>query len=191
MGPNFRSISDVGTALGHPWSKAELKTLDYVPYPEDVLVECRNTHLLVPYFETNLVGLKTNVADAMRADNDWFIEEKDIFARDEHTPLDWKLVLKECVRDSLGGTYQDQLTILPPTHENPQAVDLVFMLAIEVRLQRDQELLKYWEKYHGRTRSIDCNGNVYIGLDDYRIIIGSCSDKSQRERIGLSGILKF
>ncbi len=192
MGSNFRSIADVEFAFECRSTKAEQKILSHIPYSEETLIACKEMHLLVPYFETSLVDLKTNIAEALESGNDWFMSDHP-FANTEKTALGWMLVSKECVTDSLSKTYGDQLQFLPITHENPRAIDFVFMLVLEVKLQRDTVLLEYWnEKAWGRKKSIDANANrVIADLLGRRVRVNSNSVVYAFDSIGLVGFRKL
>lgn len=189
MGSNFRSLQDVESAFNRKFTPSEQKILNHIPYSEEVLMECRDTHLLIPYFETNLIDLKTNAADATHSDNDWFMNGNP-FAKNEKTPVGWVLIMKECVKDSFSKTYEEQIALLA-THGNPQAIDFIFMLALEANLQRDQVLLKYWnDKAWGRTKSLGSNGDrVYAGLSESRVVVLR-SDGVAGGRLGRVGVWK-
>lgn len=192
MGSNFRSLMDVEFAFSHKFTKSELKVLENIPYSEEVLTECRDTHLLIPYFETTLWNIKASVPEATYKENDWFMSGNP-FAKNERTQVGWVLMMKECVMDSFNKTYEEQIALLPATYENPQAVDFFYMLALEVKLQRDQILLKYWnDTAWGKTKSLDAGGDrVCAALSEGRVDVFSDSGGATVSHLGLVGLRKF
>lgn len=190
LGLNFRSIEDVENVFNRSFNEQELKALEQVPYSEETLKKYAEDYCLVPYFETNLIDIKPAISSVMYDGvNNWYLDSQN--SCPEKTSVGWKLIRKQCFLGSLGKTYKDQLASIPENHECASASDFIYFLGLEIKLQRDPTLLKYWSvNACGRTKSSCKNLSLLVDLSYGSIFVNGIQKDFVSPDLGLITMVK-
>jgi hypothetical protein len=179
MGKNFFGIEEVQKHFGVSFSKRQLAYMAEIPFSEEVLRECKDTHILVAYAPMAIVAVRAKAATVklpskcyMFCQNDWY--DNDTVVNDAGV-LEWHLVRKTSVPDSNLKTWQGQQNLLDPEiDETPEANVMVYTI-IGYFLNTGERL---FEKECVRTRTLESDGShVYVGLFDFGgLFIHHCLD---------------
>ncbi|MBI2278675.1 MAG: hypothetical protein HYU81_01265 [Candidatus Brennerbacteria bacterium] len=190
MGPNFRSVEEVFAALNRKLTERDFNALTTIPYSEETLEECRETHLLRPEFPINLIDLSLAIPDVMYRNNLWYRwaeDGTDTFGHLETTSLGWRLIPREATPASVGKSYEEQMKLILPGYEIMNAVTWAFSLALEVVLGRDHPFLGYWDGCWGRSSSVDVDGyRVAICLNGGKVYVSYRWGDNAYSRMGIA-----
>jgi len=127
MGKNFFGIEE---AIKHFGFNAT-KYLAEVPFSEEVLKSCKDTHVLVaisPLSILDIRGITGKLEDqTLFYSQDWY--DKQAFAKDKgEVGWHWQLVRKEPIANSTSKTWNDQQALLSKDEETPTARRLVYTM---------------------------------------------------------------
>jgi hypothetical protein len=156
MGKNFLGIGEVMHHFGVKYTAKQIVQLAMIPFDEDMLCAYKDTHVLV-------AGAQLSVNDIHRiAASDfynalWYNRES--FANDKKVSVRWYLLRKEPVPESLGRTYNEQVSVLKDD-EVPFACEMTYMVIL------------YW-----LTHRVRLLADVFVRCqdqesNDFRIIVG-------------------
>ncbi len=161
MGKNFFGIEE---ALQHLVAHAtwhQLNDLAEVPFSEEVLRSCKDTHVLAAVFPMSIIDIRTFTGGfsdkTLFFPQDWY--DNEAFAKDKGE-VSWQLVRKEPIAGSTAKTWNDQQALLSKDEETPTARIVVYTM-IGHFLATGEYL---FEKIY--VRSVD------LGSDGYRVLVG-------------------
>lgn len=138
MGKNFFGVYDaVKHLLSVVPTEEQCEFLDRVPFSEETLRECKDTHVLVAVFPMSILDIRAMPLDVVNGHaskqsegslfrrQGWY--DNQAFAMDKGE-VGWQLVRKEPVVDSYKKTWQQQCVLLSKEEEIPTARILVYTL---------------------------------------------------------------
>ena len=189
MGKNFFGIEEAIKHFGVNATKQQLAYLAEVPFSEEVLKSCKDTHVLVAVFPLSILdirGIAKKQSDrTMFYSQDWY--DKQAFAKDKGE-VGWQLVRKEPIANSTSKTWNDQQALLSKDEETPTARIVVYttvghFLATGERL---------FEKIYVRCVDLDSDGHrVFVGYFDAKgLFVNSWNDDCRDDDIGVSAARK-
>jgi hypothetical protein len=182
MGDNFLSIEAVEKSFRIRFTPEESEALAEIPYTENTLRACKNTHLLfpgyplkIPYIVRRSQWRNQKLFDTQL--NSWctqpvFAGGHQRFFQYERVCLRWYLTSRDIVAESTNKTYEKQRTLLWPNEFVPNATEMIYTitlcyLATNVRL---------FERIYARTVSV---------CDDRRIMVGFFGPNGLRVGCGM------
>ncbi len=127
MGKNFFGVEEAIKYFGVNPSKQQLAILDTVPFTEEMLRACRDTHILVAVFPMSILDIRGKVERKLfsRHESAWY--NKQSFAKDKGE-VGWQLVCKVHVDDSEGKDWNEQQALLSQDEETPKARVMVYTI---------------------------------------------------------------
>lgn len=129
MGKNFFGIEEAIKHFGVNATKQQLAYLAEVPFSEEVLKSCKDTHILVAVFPLSILAIrgiaKKQSDHTLFYSQDWY--DKQAFAKDKGE-VGWQLVRKEPVANSTSKTWNDQQALLSKDEETPTARIVVYTM---------------------------------------------------------------
>jgi hypothetical protein len=129
MGPNFFGVADAIQHFQVIPSPHKLDDLSRVPFSEQTLEECRDTHVLLAVFPLSINQIRNRVAgdhDTLFCGSDWYHDQP--FAT-ERGKTEWQLVRKTPVPSSTGPmAWEERLALLAKNEEVPRARVVVYMM---------------------------------------------------------------
>ena len=187
MDHNMFGIEEAIRYFGVNPSKEQLAALAEVPFSQEVLQSCQDTHVLVAVFPLSILDIRGKVERQLFYGHEdaWYNKEK--FAKDRGE-IGWQLVRKTPVENSTSKTWNDQQVLLGETEETPPARTMVYTI-IGHYLATNERL---FQNIYVRTSSLDSDGScvavgVFVGAG---LGIGYCWD-DRRRGLGLAASLKF
>ncbi len=127
MGKNLFGVEEAIKHFGVNPSKQQLAYLAEVPFTEEVLSSCKDTHVLVAVFPMSILDIRGKVEHKLFYSHDdaWYNEWA--FARDKGE-VGWHLVRKVPVADSTKKTWNEQQALLSKDEETPKAQVMVYTI---------------------------------------------------------------
>lgn len=189
MGTNYFGIEEAIKHFGVNATKQQLAALAEVPFSEEVLKSCKDTHVLVAAFPLSILdirGIAKKQSDrTLFYSQDWY--DKQAFAKDKGE-VGWRLVRKEPIANSTSKTWNDQQALLPKDEETPTARIVVY--ATIGHFLATGECL--FEKIYVRCVDLDSDGDrVYVGgFDAKGLNVSSWNDDYRHDSIGVSAARK-
>mgnify|MGYP001590428914 CR=1 FL=1 len=188
MSKNFFGIEEAIKHFGVNATKQQLAALAEVPFSEEVLKSCKDTHVLVAVFPLSILdirGIAKKQSDrTLFYSQDWY--DKQAFAKDKGE-VGWQLVRKEPIANSTSKTWSDQQALLSKDEETPTARIVVYttvghFLATGERL---------FEKIYVRCVDLDSDGDrVSVGFDAGGLDVNYWDDDNRNDIIGVSAARK-
>lgn len=186
MGTNMFGVEEAIKHFGVNPKKRQLAYLAEVPFSEATLTLCKDTHVLVAVFPIVGVEIREKVrGKKLFYKQDWY--DKQVFANDRGH-LEWHLVRKTPVADSIYKIWSDQQTLLPSDEETPNFQVMAYTI-IGHFLATGERL---FENVYVRCVDIDSGG--------YRVALGRFSadglgvcydgDDDRHDDLGLSSARK-
>jgi len=160
MGNNFLGVEDAIKHFGISITDDEASALRDIPFPESVLRECKDTHILFPGYPLSISDIRGRVPRELfySHEDSWYNGEK--FAKKEKVQLRWYLIRQDITPNSTSKTYQDQVALLPDTEEPPRACEMVYMIILYYLTYQK----RLFENLYGRCVDVSSNGyRVYVG----------------------------
>lgn len=187
MGKNFLGIEEATEHFKIKFSDGDIKALAEIPYPENVLLALKNTHVLVAGYPLNVLEIRARAPGIFHVYiPDWYNDRQEKFAR-EKCPLAWLFIRKGAVPSSAGRAYNDQLALLSPEEENPLTAEVVYMVTLYFLIHKVMLFRNVWV----RTASQSSDGyRVFVVFYDGRLRIYGWHDNSY-DGIGLASSRKF
>ena len=189
MGQHFFGVEEAMKHFGVNPSRRQLAVLGEVPFSEDVLTACKDTHVLVAVFPLSIVdirGISKKLPDqTLFYNQDWYNSEA--FANDKGE-TGWQLVRKTPIANSTSKTWAEQQALLTSDEETPKAQVMVYTI-IGFFLATGERL---FEKVYVRCVDLDSGGDrVYVGLFPAGGLgIDRCRDDTRSGAFGLSAVGK-
>jgi hypothetical protein len=162
MGRNFFCVEEAIKHFGVNPSRQQLAYLAEVPFTEEVLKSCKDTHVLVAVFPMSILDIRGKVERKLFYSHDEAWYNKQALAKDKGE-VGWQLVRKVPVADSTNKTWNEQQALLSKDEETPKAQVVVYtiighFLAVGERL---------FENIYIRCSDLDSDGGrVDVGLFD-------------------------
>lgn len=186
MGRNLLTVEDVQRHFRVRFTDEQLAELGEIPWSEDVLQECKDTHILFPGFPLTILEIRKRAAKKgvklFYSDRDaWYNDQK--FARDEKVSLRWHLIRKDIVENSTNRTYDDQLALLGPDEEAAQAAAMVYTIILYFLVTG----IRLFEHIYARCQNVTSHGSrVSVGgFDPGGLSVSLDWDGYRRSDIGL------
>ena len=189
MGKNFFGIEEAIKHFGVNPSRRQIAALGEVPFSEDVLTACKDTHVLVAVFPISIVDIRNIVKklpdQTLFYNQDWYDDEA--FANDKGE-TGWQLVRKAPIANSTGKTWNEQQALLSQDEETPKAQVMVYTI-IGVFLATGERL---FEKVYVRCVDLDSIGDrVYVGsFVGGGLGVDGWGDDGRNDGIGVSAVGK-
>jgi hypothetical protein len=194
MGKNFFGIEEAGSHFGVIATKQQLAYLAEIPFSEEVLRSCKDTHVLVAVFPLSILDIRgiakrrvdqKIVVQPLFYNQDWY--NKQFFAMDKGE-VGWQLVRKEPIVDSTGKNWAEQQALLSQEEETPKARVAVYTMVGHF-LNTGERL---FEKIYVRCADRDSDGvRVYVGyFDAPGLHVDFWNDAYRHDDFGLSAARK-
>ena len=192
MGQNFFGIEEAIKHFGINPSKQQLAALAEVPFSEEILAACKNTHVLVAIFPLSILDIRDRVVkitlpneQRLLANQDWY--NKRAFAKD-CGEIGWHLIRKTAVSDSTNKNWAEQQGLLTQDEETPNACVMVYTIVGHC-LATGEQLFK---GLYVRTSSVDSDGaHVDVGyFPSDGLLLNYGWDADRRSSLGLASSRK-
>ncbi|MDD5290878.1 MAG: hypothetical protein PHZ04_02060 [Patescibacteria group bacterium] len=148
MGNNFFGVEEAIKHFRVNPTNQQLAALYEIPFPEAVLRELKDTHILVAVFPLSILEIRNRVGSKLFCKR--FKSNNESFMR-EHGELSWQLVCKTVNYNLIWKSWEEQLELLDEDDEVPTAQVMVY--TILGRYLATGECL--CERYFHRTSTID------------------------------------
>jgi hypothetical protein len=187
MGKNFFGIEEAIKFFGVKPSKKDLVHLAEIPWSEEVLTSCKNTHVLVAVFQLSILDIRGKVDKSIFYSHKdaWYNNQK--FAKDKGV-VGWKLVRKEPIANSTNKTWNDQQALLSKDEETPKAQVMVYTIVGHFLATGE----RLFENVYVRCSDIDSDG-LRVRVGDFAsrgLRVRFCSDDDRDGHLGLSSARK-
>jgi hypothetical protein len=189
MGKNFFGIEEAIKHFGVNATKQQLAALAEVPFSEEQLSSCKDTHVLVAVFPLSILdirGIAKKQSDrTLFYSQDWY--DKQAFAKDKGE-VSWQLVRKEPIADSTSKTWSEQQALLSKDEETPTARIVVYTMVGHFLATGE----RLFEKVYVRCVDLDSDGlRVNVGLfDSFGLFVPHWFDVYRHDVLGLSAARK-
>ena len=127
MGSACHGTDALERQLGTRLLANEAAQLATVPFSREVLIESRQTHVLVASARMSIMGLRVKAPDAFYFTRTWYADEE--FARRELKPR-WRLIRKDPVPRSTSKTWAKQQAVLSADEITPEIGELVLAIIL-------------------------------------------------------------
>lgn len=189
MGKNFFGIEEAIKHFGVNATKQHLAALAEVPWSEEQLSSCKDTHVLVAVFPLSILDIRGITRklenQTLFYKQEWY--DKQAFAKDKGE-VGWQLVRKEPIANPTSKTWNDQQALLSKDEETPTARIVVYTM-IGHFLATGERL---FEKIYVRC--------VDLGSGGHRVVVGrfvsdglgvrGYGDDERSDSVGLSAARK-
>ncbi len=135
MGKNFFGVEEAIEHFGVNLTKNHLAYLAEIPFSEEVLHACRETHVLIAVMRISIMDMHSRFYNHQPAmfysKQEWPRDKYHItrdFINDRGNELEWHLVAKTPVGDSTKKTWNEQKEMLSETNDIPTARVLIYTL---------------------------------------------------------------
>lgn len=149
VGKNFFGIEEAQKHFGVTPTKAQLGYLAEIPFSEEVLTACKDTHVLVAVLPMTFLEVRGKVEKKLFYSHEDAWYNNQAFAN-EKAELGWHLIRKTPVENSTAKNWKEQQAILSKDEETPTASVLVYTI-IGHFLATGERL---FEKVYVRTSSL-------------------------------------
>lgn len=189
MGKNFFGIEKAIKHFGVNATKQQLAYLAEVPFSEEVLKSCKDTHVLVAVFPLSILDIRGITRklenQTLFYSQDWY--DKQSFAKDKGE-VNWQLVRKVLIANSTSKTWNDQQALLSKDEETPTARIVVYTMVGHFLATGE----RLFEKIYVRCVDLDSDGDrVYVGLfDSEGLCVCTWDDDRRIDVLGLSAARK-
>ena len=182
MGTNFLGLPEVVQHLGD-LSEEQTATLAEVPFSEETLRACAETHVLVADIGLSTLDVRQKARRDLfySYDDAWYNGDK--FAR-ETDEVCWRLIRKTPVDNSTSKTWGDQQKLIPETDEIPSARQVVYMVILHFLATGE----RLFEKSYVRTSFASSrDSQVFVGsFDGGGLSFNYYSDDLRYDYLGVS-----
>lgn len=194
MGRNFLGLEDVRRYYRVRYTDDQLAPLSTVPFTDETLRQCRDTHVLVPGYPLSLNEMYDiqwgPFFYGALGDPSWAMSfKKEAFATDQKVEARWYLLRKEPVPGSVDKTPQDQLALLTEKEEVPFVCEFAYMVVLYFLVKRERLLQKIRVRCRDRNSE---NHTVNMGHFDKSgfEVIDYWSSEDADDEIGLAASWK-
>jgi len=187
MGKNFFGVEEAIKHFGVNPSKQQLAYLAEVPFTEEVLKSCKDTHVLVAVFPMSILDIRGKVEHKLFYSHDDAWYNKQAFAKDKGE-VGWQSVRNVPIADSTNKTWNEQQVLLSKDEETPKARVMVYTI-IGHFLATGERL---FENIYVRCSDLDSDGDrIDVGdVDAEGLDVHSWRDGYRYGIIGLSAARK-
>lgn len=184
MGVNFFGIEEAMKHFGVNPSRRQLAAFAEVPFSEETLTECKDTHILVAVFPLSIVELRGKVDKSLFYKQDWY--DNEAFANGGETG--WQLVRKTPIANSTSKTWNEQQALLGHDDETPKAQVVVYTMIGHFLATGE----KLFEKIYVRCSDLDSVGDrVLVGYFGARgLLVDLCWVSDRNDILGVSSARK-
>jgi hypothetical protein len=123
MGRNFLGVEAVRRHFGVSFTETDLVALGTVPFSEEVLKQCKDTHVLFCGALLTLLQLRGRVPELFY-EQDWYARE--YFATTARVAQRWYLMRKDAVPHSTSKTFEQQTALLGENESVPRACEVAY-----------------------------------------------------------------
>ena len=177
---NMLGILDVERHYRRPYSEHELRALAAIPFSEETLRACKDTHVLVAGAPLSINQMR-ELADSIFCPGDWCNREP--FANDKKVVVRWYLLRKEPVPESRSKTYGQQTALLKD-EEVPFACEMTYLIILHWLTHRERLLPHVFVRCQDKESDGD---RVDIGgFGDVGFFLGCYPDSGHENRLGLA-----
>lgn len=127
-------ISDVETGFGVSFTPDQRAALADIPFSDDTLNKCAETHLLFPSFPLSLLDIREKYLEHFCAKNLGCCPELGLKSSRDPLPVHWHLLRMDLVPDSYEKTWCEQLALLSPEEEVPSAALVAFATMLHYKM---------------------------------------------------------
>ena len=188
MGRNIFGIEEAIKHFGVNPSKRDLAYMAEVPFSEEVLSACKDTHVLVAVFPMSILDIRGKVERGFfySYEDAWY--NKQAFAKDKGA-MGWQLVRKTPVENSTSKNWNEQQALLSKDEETPKAQVMVYTI-IGHYLATGERL---FDKLYVRCVDLDSDGRrVRVGrFGAGGLLVDVWDDGDRNGYIGLSSARKM
>ncbi|MFW0862002.1 MAG: hypothetical protein ACKKL6_00220 [Candidatus Komeilibacteria bacterium] len=159
MGKNFFGVAEAIKHFKVKPLKKHTNALAKVPFTEEILEKCKDTHILIAVFPLSLLEIRKAAKDLFySSEGGWF--ESQAFAQESSEPQ-WCLIQKTPVKDSTFKNWKEQQALLLKNDETPPAHIMVYTIIGHYLNTKERIFENIWV----RTSSVDSDG--------YRVVVGA------------------
>ena len=152
MGKNFLGIPEVVEHFG-AISPADLIALQTIPFDEETLKACAETHILVADVGLSLLNVRQKARKGLFCPQDWFDNEE--FAKRTETAR-WRLIRKIPVEGLFSKNWGEQQALIDDSiSEVPSARQVVYTMILHFLATGE----RLFEKVYVRTSDVDSDGS--------------------------------
>ena len=180
-------------------TREDRRKLSTIPFSEQELKECRDTHILTAILPISILELNQKLKELADTgtssipkdteflfDTDWYKDEP--FAKDPGV-AEWALIRKTPVPNSTDTTWEQQQTLLTEHEETPSARVLIYSIFSYFVATRERLFPDIYVRTKDRTAG---RNRVNVGVFSARgLSVGSLSDDHRSGRLGLASSRKF
>jgi hypothetical protein len=186
MGRNFLGTKEVEEHFGE-LSPEQEEALSIIPFSQETLEECKDTHILVADIGLSIMDLKKlEKCKGLFFDQDWY-EAEDFF---KHTDQpSWRLIRKTPVEDSFFKSWKEQQALFnPQTDEIPFARQVIYTTILHFLGTRER-LLK--TGYVRTSSVVPHDYHVYVGrFNGDGLFVHHWRDHARSGHIGIASARK-
>lgn len=171
MDANYIGIPEACKRLKITLTEEQLQSLEEIPFSEDVLRECKDTHVLVADFGLSILEVRKRVKDELFYSHEdaWCNSEQ--FAGETSKPC-WRLIRKDMVSRSTRKTWQEQQELLDETEEVPSAREMAYTISLNYLSTGE----RMFENTYVRTSTVRASGR-HVDVGGFgRDVLGVGSD---------------
>ncbi len=193
MGNNFFGIQEATTHFAAKWNQKQLDALATVPFSDEVLEACKETHVLVAGYPMTILKIREKAKRAKKGklfysgEDPWYNNEN--FARQAKVEVRWYLISKTPVDKSINKSWSVQQNQLNSQAETPKACVMVYTI-IGHFFNTGERLFK---RIYVRCSDLDSDGDR-VGVGSFDLnglrVLGD-SDDSCNLQVGLSASRKY
>jgi len=129
MGKNMLTLPNVEWHFDVRFTEAEEDRLYRIPWSEEVLEECKYTHILFPGYPLTILDIRDKAPKVFAHSYECAWYNNQDFARKEKVNLRWYLIRKESL-EGFFESYSKQKNLLKKNEEIPRAVEVIYMTAL-------------------------------------------------------------
>jgi hypothetical protein len=183
MGRNMFGIEEAIQHFGVNPTKREVAVLSEIPFSEETLEACKDSHVLIAVFQMSILDIRSK--GKLFYNQDCYNEESSAKEKGE---TEWKLVRKTWVANSTSKTWPEQQALLANNEEMPTARTMVYTI-IGHFLATGERL---FENVYVRSSDVDSDGRrVRVGFfDSDGLNVNVYWDGIRRGRLGVSSARK-
>lgn len=158
MGKNFLGISEVVKAFGVVSAQAQ-EVLAKIPFSEETLHFCRDTHVLVADIGLSIIQMRKLVRRRLpRAFQEHWYAQEQWYAYEEFAKrvedVRWRLIRKTSVENSMSKNWSEQTALLGEDEEVPTARQVVYAIILYFATTGE----RLFERIYVRTSDVDSDG---------------------------------
>lgn len=185
MGKNFFGIEEAIKHFRINPAKQDLAALTEVPFSEEVLKSCKDTHILVAVFPLSILDIRDRFGKTLFFPQGWYC--KQVFAKHKGG-VSWQLVRKEPIPYSAKKTWEEQRALLPKDEVIPTTRIMVYAIIGHFLATGERLFDKIF------VRCVDLVSDkyrVFVGyFDQEGLSVNRRPDDRRRDGIGLSAARK-